>query len=64
MFGVTSAANYTDSVINMLLHGAVNIDLFDKEIINQFDPVSVLTERCENAATANKGKLTVLKMIF
>ncbi len=64
VFGVTSAANYTDSVINMLLHGAVNIDLFDKEIINQFDPVSVLTERCENAATANKGKLTVLKMIF
>ena len=64
VFGVTSAANYTDSVINMLLHGAVNIDLFDKEIINQFDHVSVLTERCENAATANKGKLTVLKMIF
>ena len=64
VFGVTNAANYTDSVINMLLHGAVNTDCFDKEIISQFDPVSVLTERCENLSSANKGKLTVLKLIF
>ena len=64
VFGVTSAANYTDSVINMLLHGAVNTDCFDKEIISQFDPVSILMEQCENLSSANKGKLTVLKMIF
>ena len=64
VFGVTSAANYTDSVINMLLHGAVNVDFFEKEIINQFDPIAILTERCQNASAANKGKLTVLKMIF
>ena len=64
VFGITSAANYTDSVINMLLHGAVNIDFFDKEIINDYDPVKVLSERCESIASSNKGKLTVLKMIF
>ena len=64
VFGVTSAANYTDSVINMLLHGAVNIDFFDKEIINQFDPVAVFTERCNSLKTPDNGKLTVLKLIF
>ncbi len=64
VFGVTSAANYTDSVINMLLHGAVNTDCFDKEIISQFDPVRVLTERCENISSSANSKLTVLKMIF
>lgn len=64
VFGVTSAANYTDSVINMLLHGAVNIDFFDKEIINQFDPIAVLTERCSNLGNSNRGKMTILKMIF
>ena len=64
VYGVTCAANYTDSVINMLLHGAVNIDCFDKEVINEFDPVSIITERCENLNSFNKGKLTVLKMIF
>ena len=64
VFGVTSAANYTDSVINMLLHKAINVDCFEKEVINQFDPIAVLTERCNNIASANRGKLTVLKMIF
>lgn len=64
LFGVTSAANYTDSVINMLLHGAVNTDSFDKEIINQFDPVKILTDISENISTANKSKMTVLKLMF
>ncbi len=64
VFSVTSAFNYTDAVINMLLHGAVNLDFFDKEIISEYDPVALLKERCENIATANRGKMTVLKMIM
>lgn len=64
VFGVTNAANYTDSVINMLLHGAVNVDCFEKEIISQFDPIKILTERCSSISTSNRGKLTVFKMIF
>lgn len=64
VFGVTSAANYTDSVINMLMHGAVNINCFEKEVLSQFDPVTLLTERSENLSASNKSKLTVLKMIF
>lgn len=60
---VTNAANYTDTVINMMLHGAVNINFFDKEIINEFDPIAILTERC-NDINSDAGKLTVLKMMF
>lgn len=63
VFGVKSAPNYTDSVINMLLHGAVDVNFFDKEILSQFDPVSILKQKCENTAQ-NKSKMTVLKMIF
>ena len=63
VFGVTSAPNYTESVINMLLHGAVDVNFFDKEILSQFDPVSILKQKCENTAQ-NKSKMTVLKMIF
>lgn len=62
VFGVTSAANYTDSVINMLLHGAIKTDCFDKEIIKEFDPIAVLTEMCNGSVASSK--LTVLKMIF
>ena len=64
VYGVTNAAGYTDSVINMILHGAVNFDHFEKQILDQFDPVQILTERCENILISNKGKLTILKMIF
>ena len=64
VFGVTSAAGYTDSVINMLLHGAVNFDYFDKEILDKFDPVKILTELSEKILTPGKSKLTVLKLIF
>lgn len=64
VFGVTSAYRYTDAVINLLLHGAVNIDFFDKEIVTEYDPVAILKERSENIATSNRGKMLVLKMIL
>ena len=64
VFGVTNGATYTDSVINMILHGAINIDFFDKEIVNEFDPVAVLNERCKDNSYLNKCQLTVLKMMI
>ena len=64
VYGVTNAAGYTDSVINMLLHGAVNFDHFEQEILTQFNPVQIFTDRCANLQGSNKSKLTVLKMIF
>lgn len=64
VFGVSDAFNYTDSVINMLVHGAINLDVFDKTVMSEYDPVTLLKERCENIATANRGKMTVLKMIL
>ena len=63
IYGVTNAAGYTDSVINMLLHGAVKFDHFETEVLTQFDPVQIFTEKCENILT-NKSKLTIFKMIF
>lgn len=62
--GINCAANYTDSVINMMLHGAINTDCFNKEIINQTDPVPILNNISNNIENSNTGKLTVLKMVF
>ncbi len=64
VFGVTHAYDYTDAVINMLLHGAINLDYFDKEILTEYNPPEILQERCDGLATANRGKMTVLKMIL
>ena len=63
LFGVSNAYDYTDAVINMLIHGAVNVEVFEKEILTEYNPVELLNERCENADKPRK-KLTVLKMII
>lgn len=64
VYGVTDAAGYTDSVINMLLHGAVNFDHFEKEVLDTFDPVKILTDMCENIYMPKNPKLTILKLMF
>ena len=63
VYGVTNAAGYTDSVINMLLHGAVKLDHFETEISEKLDPVQILSEKSNNIHSG-KGKLTIFKMIF
>ncbi len=62
VYGVSHAYDYTDAVINMLLHGAVNTDIFEKEILTEYDPVALFKERASQ--TAPKCKMTVLKMIL
>ena len=64
VFGVSHAYDYTDAVINMFVHGAVNIDVFEKEILTEYDPVALLKERCSNSSVAARNKMTVFKMIF
>lgn len=64
VFGVSDAYDYTDAVINMLIHGAVNIDVFEKEVLSNYDPVAIFKERSSNNSASHKGKLTILKMIL
>ena len=63
-FSVSDAYGYSDAVINMLLHGAVNLDYFEKEVIAEYDPVAIYRDRSKNLSSANSGKMTVLKMIL
>lgn len=62
VFGVSNAYDYTDAVINMIIHDAVNIDVFEKEILSTYDPVALLKERAGNSA--KRSRMTVLKMIL
>lgn len=62
VYGISNAYDYTDAVINMLLHGAVNLDVFEREILNNYDPVALFKERA--GLTTPLSKLTVLKMIL
>ncbi len=64
VFGVSNAYDYTDAVINMLVHNAVNIDFFEKEVLKEYNPAALLKERFENVALSKRGKMTVFKMIL
>ena len=64
VFGVSNAYDYTDAVINMIIHGAVTTDVFEKEILTEYDPVALFKERCSPASNVKKSKMTVLKMIL
>lgn len=60
---VAYAYDYTNTVINMLVHNAVNLQPFEKEVLSEYDPVKILNEFCENRAKY-QNKLTVFKMIL
>jgi len=62
--GVSNAYGYTDTVINMLTHNAVNIDFFKKEILTEYDPVQLLDEKGPFVASPKTGKMTILKMVL
>lgn len=64
VFGVSHAYGYTDAIINMLLHGAVNLDVFDKEELSEYDVPALLEQKIANSSGAKKDKLTILKMIL
>ena len=63
VFGVSNSFGNSDAVINMLVHGAVDISHFEKEVLTEYNPAALLAERCENP-TGKRNKLTVLKMII
>ncbi|MDE7087822.1 MAG: hypothetical protein K2O67_06490, partial [Clostridia bacterium] len=62
VYSVSDGFGYTESAINMLLHGALDLSSFDKEVLKDFDPVTILSERAERAS--QEGKMIVLKLIL
>lgn len=63
VIGVTDAYGYTDTVINLLVNGAVNIDHFEKEVLTEYNPAAILAEK-STSPSAKKSKMTILKMIL
>ena len=64
LIGVSNAYGYTDAVINMLTHNAVNIDFFKKEILTEYNPAQLLDERGAFINSPRTGKMTIMKMVL
>ncbi len=61
---VTMAYNYTDEAINLLTKDDIDADLFEKEILSDCDPVSVIKEKAAESSHTRRNKLTILKMVM
>lgn len=59
---VTDGFGYTESAINMILHGALNLDLFEKQILTEYDPVAILSGMMNDISHGTK--MTIVKLIF
>lgn len=62
IYSVSDGYGYTETAINMLVHGAIDLSYFKKEVLKDFDPLALLSERAEKPA--QDGKMTVLKLIL
>ena len=60
---VMNGFGYTDTAINLLVHKAADISVFDKEVLTEFDPNAVYKALSESAA-AKFGKLKIFKLII
>jgi threonine dehydrogenase-like Zn-dependent dehydrogenase len=62
LYAVSDGFDYTEAAINMLVHGAINLDNFEKEVLKDFNPSQLLSERFD--AMAYTSKMTVLKLVL
>ncbi len=62
VYSVSDGFGYTETAINMLVHDALDLNNFEKEVLKEFDLDSLLSDRALNAA--HTAKMTVLKLIL
>jgi threonine dehydrogenase-like Zn-dependent dehydrogenase len=62
MYAVSDGYDYTDVAINMMVHGAINLELFEKQVLSDFNPEPLLQEKLDNIAY--NGKMTILKLVL
>ncbi len=62
VYCVSDGFGYTETAINMLVHGALDVSNFEKDVLKEFDPAELLEERAANSS--HTGKMTVLKLIL
>lgn len=62
IYSVSDGFGYTETAINMIMHGAIDLTNFEKDVLKEFDLDALLTERAANASRS--AKMTVLKFIL
>lgn len=62
VIAVTDGFGYSESAINMILHGAINLDMFEKQVLTEYDPAALLGDMMGDISHGTK--MTIIKLIF
>lgn len=62
VYSVSDGYGYIETAINMLVHGAIDLSHFQKEILKDFDPAALLKDLADKSTL--DSKMTVLKLIL
>lgn len=62
IYSVSDGFGYTETAVNMIMHGAIDLTNFEKDTLNEFDLDALLTERAANVS--RNSKMTVLKLVL
>jgi threonine dehydrogenase-like Zn-dependent dehydrogenase len=61
VLGVNSGFGYTETAINMIVNGVLNLDMFEKKVYNEFDPDKIFGS---NSDFGTSGPMTVVKLVL
>lgn len=59
---VTDGFGYTESAINMILHGAIDLNMFEKQILTEYNPSALFNDMLSDVS--HGLKMTIIKLIF
>ncbi|MCM1438575.1 MAG: medium chain dehydrogenase/reductase family protein [Roseburia sp.] len=62
IYAVSNGYGYTEAAVNMLVHGAVDVSHFNKEILKDFNPEALLADLADKAT--RDSDMTILKLIL
>lgn len=62
VYAISDGFGYIETAMNMLVHGALDLSNFEKEVLKEFDPAALLADRAKNAS--HTSKMTVLKLVM
>ncbi len=62
IYSVSDGFGYTETAINMIMHGAIDLTNFEKVILKEYDLDALLTEKAANISYSSK--MIVLKFIL
>lgn len=62
VMGISDGYGYTEAAINMIIHGALDLNMFETEVLSDCDPAEILNKKLEDVPHSNN--MSIIKLIL